>query len=1303
MTRVWHIAAWMVLVIIGLLCVGRVYADTPAVVEKAPQVTLERITLEGSGITHEILPGRSKIGGPFNFPTTLSSASITFNAWVRVKDVEDFRLSVSLGRARRELAPLSTEGDLLRFWANWTIPVGRVQRLQLFGDFKPLVEPIRGSSVLTEDGKLDLGLSAGIGADENLRAGSGCEGAVHSYFVGRRAIGALVDMAQFGAVVVVDVSLDILSVYIGGKWAREAAEGATRAGWRFIAQEVGKRFLVSAANSLTQSVLNSFIKGTPWLKYWDRNVMSAFVSGVMGGAFQARVGKSYEQWLGWLNGGAVGPELRAAAALAAKETMRVGTAGGNAALGQLGTVWERMTVEYRQIADRLGISPRYFVLIRDETVIRDHKVQVAGLQWLVTGEGSLLVSCTPPGQSRPAANYLVRFRMTGGRVSNIQVSPQRVARDVSHDAGEMAKAQQADPAALAEQLSLKDVAEAREETESPDPAAKADAEGWRPVFASPVVPFVVRNNIAAAEVPAGAEWRIERLRIDRMDAFGAVSRTSRHEGEFLAGRPFEAAFKVTAAIGGAWIPVSGATVAVAWDGGGAPANVTTGEDGTFVLQARVAAAPKRHRLELAIANTAAKRGLDLQSYDYGVEDVTATPASKTAAADGEDGVTLQGRIVRRFRDTAGQIVGRGLIEPTRDFNAVRFVGLNDLELTVGDGAASSDAVDFTPSSDGRFSLKVTSKKAGRFDIRVIPIGGLYRTADATFHSVGLRFTGGPADFKLAFGPDMAAQVGADGIARYDGIALNTSEEIPLSLFAYSTREGAETEGVEGVELSLDADLEAAIQIRYGRVKTGESGEALGGPDRTTRPSLWRLEQVGPVTITVTAPEAANELKIVLTGIDPGKPFQLTATADPRDVDYEADPWSTVSGTLKIPAGEDMGSVLESRYKLWASVKGGAGLDVGEAARIGEIRERGGERVVQLKPTPANAPEDAPATGRFAFEVSVPLSGPAKVTLYVTDSREGETVEQIELEIPHRPKDPRVSLRGSNDVEACRSVEVALDLPDDFPADGWLALVAADAGAAVAVEAVERDQQALGPLGETAELYAPSQAGGYEVRLYEAKPGVEVAAKVALTVREAETPAAWRASSEPGIDACHAPLLGWWTLEQETIAGPALDINPPRWFEITLEPDEAFLYRMTMKPEVIYANLGKPAVQLCNREGNRLDCLARIEEAPNCPPVDLDSKTFHLTPDGEVMTMTYVANQAFDAESCSARDTTAAMAAGGHEVPTFRLTLRRSPHEDMTCSEPIDPFLGETFDPERETFAAYHRRVMSKVGCQPVQP
>lgn len=1282
----------VLLLLVGCWPAGFVRADDPpGTVEQAPRVAITAITLSSGDITHRF-DGASLPRGTLHFAATGDSAAVALTATLTVQEVEDLRLSAQLGPERIPLEPTAKDEAGWHYQATWRIATGDPQQLRLFAEYRPKVLPLPGASMSTDDGKLDLTLSAKIAADEALRAGEGCRGAAHSYFGGNRILGVLVDMAQFGAVVVVDVTLDVLSIYLGGKWAKDAAEGAAITA-RYVMVEIGKRFVVNAANSLTQSVVNSFIQGTPWLKHWKQNSFNAFVSGVFGGLFGQKLTQANLAWLRWLGEGDEVAMKAIAAFIAEEANQRPGSALSASLLGSL---WEKLGESYRAEADRFGLTPRFFVMLADDKSIFDHRIQVAGLQWLVTGEGALLVSCTPPGAQSPAANWLVRFRSTGSGVSNVQVLPQPVGdgRTLPVDEG----ASQAELEKLGRDLDLAGLSEAA----AGSAAGPANEEGWRPAVASGSIRFELRNYLDAAEVPAGAPWRVTRTAIDLVAASGEVAVTPASEDEVLAGQGLAATWKVEAGVGGAWLPVAGAAVVLDWNGAGAPGNLSSDQQGLVTARLTAPGAPAYLRLEAKVA--AAGSGVfALQAYDYALEGLATTPASGQAAADGEDAITFAGRLVRRFVDSGGRGYSETLIEPARDFTAVRFAASDHRLMLALNGEAPddpSDAADLTPAEDGRFSLKVTSEVAGSFTIRVLPFGGRYSSRDAEFGSLAAAFTGGPADFRLVFGAPHSAQIDTDGVLALENLTLRSPDEQVLTILARSTRQESFDEPVAGVRVKLTADKPDALQIRYGEVVTGEDGVAVGGGDGRSKPSLWGLQQEGPILVTVSAEGAQAPLTIRLTGVETREDFALAATADPDQVDMEADPWTEVSGSLMIPAGEDMGSILDSRYKLWVSASN-ATLEVDPAYLLGEIGWGGlhdTARVATLKPSPQAAAATGPQRATFKFRIGLHETRDPEVKVFILDTKEQETVAELQVAIAKRRERIALSDPGQA-IESCAAIGLDVQVPGDFPAGGWVALVPAGAPDLQAPDALEPEQRVLGPLGETAELYAPEESGDYELRLYRDGAGT-VAHRLPISVAAADLPEDWADSDEPGVDLCNPPLLGIWRREVMPTVG-IVRISLPLWAEITLAERPGFTYRIEAKPVILNQHGVAGVISYCNREGRWLTCVTRYEELTGCPPVDYVPGRYRIAPDGQSLIQDFEVHYSIDYETCSLVDITDLFARSGQPVPGARVLLEATDAVALDCTPPMDPLAGEQFDPERESFEAFLNRNYAKLHCTPI--
>lgn len=263
-------------------------------------------------------------------------------------------------------------------------------------------------------------------ANGGLSRAGYCDEAVASY-LRRRPIER---WARWTAAQVATNLVDLAFAYFGGGFIHEAIENAIEARWvvatwkRWLATKLAQ-ISAGAAYDFAKSMLGSLIEfGELIPRDVPREIMKAFVNGAFGSALSGMA-----EWEGtWANfvaqkaTDALTVGSFAAWEAAAGERDQPRTPEGEALADALRQGAQEKDAELR----RRGLTSEYFRMMKDETVLtsqgKEHRIRVLGAQWLVTGEGAILILCDPvPENDAERRGYLIRFTTT--RDGRLRIPP----------------------------------------------------------------------------------------------------------------------------------------------------------------------------------------------------------------------------------------------------------------------------------------------------------------------------------------------------------------------------------------------------------------------------------------------------------------------------------------------------------------------------------------------------------------------------------------------------------------------------------------------------------------------------------------------------------------------------------------------------------------------------------------------------------------------------------------------------------------------------------------------------------------
>ncbi len=952
--------AW---VLAGVLAGIGPAAAQSSIVEQAPTIDILRIGISGGGLSHSVAP-YAGTAEPLVIPLPEGgSGAVSVEAEVRADNVDDFRMLLVHGGSETDMTARDLGGGIALYSATVFPPADTATNFALIPLYRPVAEPIHGSPFVDDDGQIDAILSYNL--SNALDGENACEAAASRYFGGHRAAGMVVDFLQEAGAVGVGLVIDgAATVLTGGT----ASVSSVRA--------LAKQFIISVGVNMVKSFTGNFIRGFPVTQNWRSNLFSAFTNGVLDVSFHRALSNVSLRMHQWLDHTSASQEMNNFARWLATQEINAGNWAGNAlAQEKLAELLDRVLLEYRAQLDRMGLSPAYFLQLSDDVVIDGHRLQVAGLQWTVTGKASVVVTCTPPGADAPTDNILIQFtEASDGTPRNIRISREPAVSGQEHDVDDLLDAENV----LDEMMTAAGAAPADELGPYTTP------DGWRQARASGPHAVLVAHAIPADQVPAGAAWRVELASLQPADTYDEDN--PHRDFTVLAGTEMAGEVEVVALVGGAWLPVSGATVEVEWDGpaGGAPETVTDSHGIAWIAFA-TPAEPAITPFLLTVAHgERAERPGEIETYDYVVEVRRIVPASAEAMAASAEQIELHAQLLRRVANRDGEIGQAAPIGWDEDLHGIRAItdGLATLSDTAGT-LGGDIAVVVAPDEDGRFTVFAASEYPGDVAIRFVGAGGRYAMWGDALGQAPVRFTDHPTDIELAFGPGMAGYLQPDGSYRIEDVDIHADTPIPIEVMVVSSAPDDDGAPRADVALRLSVEGNGEVGLIGARPISGDDGIARWGDGEL--PAAWHPAE-GSQTIVISTPGAPEPLILTVVGVDNSDTFGLLLAPLPEVAEVGSG-GIVVTGSLRLPEGADF-DWPSGDHTLVVETDASATLTV-DAPYLASGPSLGSGGVTQS----AIVRPDL-ETGLFTFTVDRPDVGPLRVVAYILD-RDG-TVAEFEV-------------------------------------------------------------------------------------------------------------------------------------------------------------------------------------------------------------------------------------------------------------------------------------------------------------------
>lgn len=447
---------WLVIfAALGGALPAAVFADDPPPVELSYYAAVESFKVIANGRDIAVPVGRA-LRQDYTFAGN-NANTLGAELRVRARGQQELRAQITFdGRDAADVA-VTREGDVHIFRALRSVPPFRRVVVGYFVEVKPRIATVgERTSVIDGDGGLDVYNSGKVIAAFQDRVASGalrntdCAEAIRAYFVGR----PVQRFARWTAAQVALNLLDLGMAYFGGAFISEAIERAVESRWvintwrNWVAKKLAE-ILAGTAYNFAKDIIGGLIQnGQFMLSEVPGSAFKSFVNGCFGtiidglGDWQGTMPKfiaskvadveTEAAFAAWRHAaGGEGPPPVSPEGEAVVDSLREGLTDAESELRRRG-----LTADYlRFMSDDANVTVRG----------QEYRIRVLGAQWLVNGEGSLLILCDRvPKDPNHRCGFIVTFRAGRNGVMNIPdgsagIRPFTPVEGESHDAEALAR------------------------------------------------------------------------------------------------------------------------------------------------------------------------------------------------------------------------------------------------------------------------------------------------------------------------------------------------------------------------------------------------------------------------------------------------------------------------------------------------------------------------------------------------------------------------------------------------------------------------------------------------------------------------------------------------------------------------------------------------------------------------------------------------------------------------------------------------------------------------------------------------